>query len=30
LLFLSDAPPSRHSARTNGRDMQCCRAMCYL
>ena len=24
LLFLSDAPPSRHSARTNGRDMMQC------
>jgi len=23
LLLLSSAPPSRHSARTNGRDMQC-------
>lgn len=23
LLLLSDAPPERHSARTNGRDMQC-------
>lgn len=23
LLSLSDAPPERHSARTNGRDMQC-------
>jgi hypothetical protein len=30
LLFLSDAPPSRHSARTKGRDMQCCRTVCCL